>query len=88
MMPGPLKPQCRPYCAGLAVIHRKPRISKPYPEHRTLLKNMTINLRIWCADIMRVPMRRGFVSLVAIYNRASRKVLGVGQLSNTLDKRC
>lgn len=47
---------------------------------------MTIDTpnRVWCSDITYIPMRRGFLYLVAIMDWASRKVLS-WRLSNTLD---
>lgn len=40
--------------------------------------------QVWCADITYVPMRRGFLYLVAIMDWASREVLA-WRLSNTMD---
>ena len=39
---------------------------------------------MWCADVTYIPMRRGFLYLVAIMDWASRKVLA-WQLSNTME---
>lgn len=39
---------------------------------------------VWCADVTYLPMRRGFLYLVAIMDWASRKVLA-WRLSNTMD---
>ena len=39
---------------------------------------------VWCADITSIPVRRGFLYLVAIMDWASRHVLA-WRLSNTLD---
>jgi putative transposase len=74
---------------GLAAIYQAPRTSQPHPEHRIypyLLRGMTIDRpnQVWCADICYVPMRRGFLYLVAIMDWVSRKVLA-WRLSNTLD---
>ena len=74
---------------GLAAIYQKPNTSKPHPEHKVypyLLRGMTINKpnQVWCTDITYIPMRRGFLYLVAIMDWASRKVLS-WRLSNTLD---
>jgi putative transposase len=74
---------------GLSAIYQKPNTSKPHPEHKIypyLLRGMTINKpnQVWCADITYIPMRRGFLYLVAIMDWASRKVLS-WRLSNTLD---
>ncbi|MFT4783739.1 MAG: transposase InsO family protein [Paracoccaceae bacterium] len=39
---------------------------------------------MWCSDITYIPVKRGFLYLVAIMDRATRKVLS-WRLSNTLD---
>ncbi len=74
---------------GLAAIYQKPRTSDPHPQHRIypyLLRNLVIEQpdHVWCADVTYIPMRRGFLYLVAIMDWASRKVL-VWRLSNTMD---
>ena len=47
---------------------------------------MTIDCpnQVWCADITYLPMRRGFLYLVAVMDWATRKVLS-WRVSNTLD---
>ena len=40
--------------------------------------------QLWCADITYIPMRRGFLYLVAVMDWYSRKVLS-WRLSNTLE---
>jgi putative transposase len=74
---------------GIAAMYRKPRLSKPHPDHKVypyLLRNLDINRanQVWAADITYIPMARGFCYLVAIMDWASRKVLA-WRLSNTLD---
>ncbi|MEK6730285.1 MAG: IS3 family transposase [Planctomycetota bacterium] len=74
---------------GLMAIFQKPNTSKPHPEHRIypyLLRGLDIQEpnHVWCADVSYIPMRRGFLYLVAIMDWASRKVLS-WRLSNTLD---
>ena len=74
---------------GLAPIYQRPRTSDPHPEHRIypyLLRNLEITRpnHAWCADVTYLPMRRGFLYLVAIMDGASRKVLA-WRLSNTMD---
>ncbi len=74
---------------GLSAIYQKPNTSKPHPLHKIypyLLRGMTINRpnQVWCADISYIPMRRGFLYLVAIMDWFSRKVLS-WRLSNTMD---
>ena len=74
---------------GLVAIYQRPNTSKPHPEHKIypyLLHGMTIDTpnQVWCADVSYIPMRRGFLYLVAIMDWASRKVLS-WRLSNTMD---
>ena len=74
---------------GLAPIYQRPRTSDPHPEHRIypyLLRDLEITRpnQVWCADITYIPMRRGFLYLVAVMDWASRKVLA-WRLSNTMD---
>jgi putative transposase len=74
---------------GIAALYRKPRLSKPHPEHKVypyLLRGMEITRanHVWSSDITYIPMARGFCYLVAIMDWASRKVLA-WRLSNTLD---
>lgn len=74
---------------GLMAIYQAPRTSQPHPEHRIypyLLRGMTIDRpnQVWCADICYIPMRRGFLYLVAIMDWATRKTLS-WRLSNTMD---
>jgi putative transposase len=74
---------------GLTPIYQKPRTSVPHPEHRIypyLLRDVPIDRpdHVWCADVTYIPMRRGFLYLVAIMDWASRKVLA-WRLSNSLD---
>ncbi len=74
---------------GIAALYRKPRLSKPHPDHKVypyLLRGVEISRanHCWSADITYLPMARGFCYLVAIMDWASRKVLA-WRLSNTLD---
>ncbi len=73
---------------GLSAIYQKPRTSDPHPDHRVypyLLRGLVIDRpdQVWCTDITYIPMRRGFLYLVAIMDWASRKVLA-WRLSNTM----
>ena len=73
---------------GLQAVYRAPRTSAPHPEHRVypyLLRDLGIERanHVWCADITYIPVRRGFLYLVAIMDWASRHVLA-WRLSNTL----
>ena len=76
---------------GLQAIYQAPRTSRPHPEHRVypyLLTGMAIERanQVWCADITYIPVRRGFLYLVAIMDWATRRVLA-SRLSNTMDAR-
>ena len=74
---------------GLVPIYQRPRTTVPHPEHRIypyLLRGMAIDRpnQVWCADIMYIPMRRGFLYLVAVMDWSTRKVLA-WRVSNTMD---
>ncbi len=74
---------------GLQAVFQRPRTSIPHPEHRVyayLLRDLTIDRpnQVWCADITYIPLRRGYLYLVAIMDWYSRKVLS-WRLSNTLE---
>jgi len=74
---------------GLEAVYRRPNTSRPRPEHKIfpyLLRDMAITRanQVWCADVTYIPMRRGFLYLVAIMDWHSRKVLS-WQLSNSMD---
>lgn len=74
---------------GLEPVYQRPNTSAPHPEHKIypyLLKGLEINEpnKAWCADITYIPMRRGFLYLVAVVDWHSRKILS-WRLSNSLD---
>lgn len=74
---------------GLEPIYPKPRTSRPHPDHKVypyLLGDLTINRpnQVWTSDITYIPMRRGFMYLVAVMDWYSRKILSF-RVSNTLD---
>ena len=74
---------------GLEAIYKRPNTSKKHPENQIypyLLRNMQITRpnQVWCADISYIPVKRGFLYLVAIMDWATRKVLS-WRLSNTMD---
>ena len=74
---------------GLSPIYQAPKTSEPHPQHRIypyLLRHLNIERpdQVWCADVTYIPMRRGFLYLVAIMDWFSRKVLA-WRLSNTMD---
>jgi putative transposase len=74
---------------GLMAIYQEPNTSKPNPEHKIypyLLKGVEIinPNHVWSSDVTYIPMRKGFLYLVAIMDWASRKVLS-WKLSNSMD---
>jgi len=74
---------------GLQAIGPKPKTSQPAPGHvhyPYLLRGLKVEqaCQVWSTDITYVPMRRGFMYLVAVIDWFSRYVLA-WQLSNTLD---
>jgi putative transposase len=74
---------------GIEAIYRKPNTSRPAVGHKVypyLLKGLEIDRpkMVWAADITYIPMRRGFLYLVAIMDWFSRLVLA-WRLSNTLE---
>lgn len=74
---------------GLEAIYPHPRTSQPAPGHKIypyLLRGLDINRpnQVWPTDITYIPMRKGFVYVVAIIDWYSRFVLS-WSLSNTLD---
>ena len=74
---------------GLAPIYQRPRTTVPHPEHRIhryLLRDLVVTRpnQVWCADITYIPMRRGFLYMVAVMYWATRKVLA-WPVSNTMD---
>jgi putative transposase len=74
---------------GLVPIYQRPRTTVPHPAHRIypyLLRGLVVDRpnQVWCADITYIPMRRGFLYLVAVMDWATRKVLS-WRVSNTID---
>lgn len=74
---------------GLRPVYQAPKTSLRHPEHAVypyLLKDLEITRpdQAWCADITYIPVKRGFVYLVAIMDWYSRKVLS-WRISNTMD---
>jgi hypothetical protein len=60
---------------GLMAIYQRPHTTVPHPAHRIypyLLRGMVVDRpnRVWCADITYIPMRRGFLYLVAVMDWA------------------
>lgn len=74
---------------GLHAIQPRGHTTRPAPGHRIypyLLRDLAIThpQQVWSADITYLPLRQGFLYLVAVIDWYSRYVLG-WQLSNTLD---
>ncbi|MCC7529746.1 MAG: IS3 family transposase [Candidatus Melainabacteria bacterium] len=74
---------------GLEALYRKPRTSKPNPEHKIysyLLNGLDIERpnQVFASDITYIPMAKGFVYLVAVMDWHSRYILS-WRLSNTLE---
>ncbi len=74
---------------GLQAIYQAPKTSKSHPDHKIypyLLRGLTIDSsnQVWCTDITYIPLKYGFLYLVAIMDWHSRKVLS-WRLSNTMD---
>jgi putative transposase len=74
---------------GIEAIYPKPNLSKPNHEHRVypyLLRDLEVSRvdEVWSTDITYVPMRSGFLYLVAVIDWHSRCVLS-WRLSNSLE---
>ncbi len=74
---------------GLEAIYRKPRTTIPNAENKVypyLLRGVEITHcnHVWSTDITYIPMRHGFMYLVAVIDWFSRHVLS-WRLSNSLD---
>ncbi len=74
---------------GLETIYPKPNINKPQHGHKIypyLLNGLSINdiNKVWSSDITYIPMKSGFLYLVAIMDWYSRYVLS-WKISNSLD---
>ena len=74
---------------GIEAIYQKPRttlLNKAHEKYPYLLKDLAIVRpnQVWATDITYIPMRRGFLYLVAIIDLFSRYVLS-WELSNSMD---
>jgi len=74
---------------GLNAIYQEPRTTIPNPQHKRypyLLRDLTVEEpnQVWCSDITYIPMKKGFLYLVAVMDWYSRKVLS-WRLSNTME---
>ena len=58
----------------------------PHKIYPYLLYKLEINSanQVWCSDITYIPMKKGFIYLVAVMDWSSRKILS-WRISNTLD---
>jgi putative transposase len=77
---------------GIHALYRHPRTTQPHPGHRVfpyLLRDREITLpnQVWAMDLTYLPMRHGFLYLVAVLDWATRRVLA-WRLSNTLTVDC
>ena len=77
---------------GLDALYRHPRTTQAHPGHRVfpyLLRDRTITApnQVWAMDLTYIPMRRGFLYLVAVLDWATRRVLA-WRLSNTMTTDC
>ena len=64
----------------MEALYRQPGTSTKHPGHEidpSLLRGLTINRAspVWARDTTDIPMAQGFVSLAAVVDWASRKVL-------------
>jgi len=74
---------------GLSAIGPKPNTSKPAPGHKVypyLLRGLKVerNNQVWAADITCLPMKKGFMYLMAIIDLKSRYVVN-WSVSNSMD---
>lgn len=74
---------------GLQAIYQKPNTSRKHPSHKIypyLLRELPVDHanQVWCADITYIPMKHGWVYLVAIMDWFSRRVLA-WRLSITME---
>ena len=74
---------------GLEAIYPKQRTTRPAKGHKIypyLLRNLAVTRpnQVWASDITYVPLRHGFLYLVAVMDWYSRYVLS-WRLSNTLE---
>jgi putative transposase len=74
---------------GIMAIYQKPKTTNRDISHKIypyLLRGLNINKpnQVWCTDITYIPLKKGFLYLVAIKDWYSRKVLS-WRLSNTMD---
>ena len=73
---------------GIEALYQHPRTTQSHPGHTVfpyLLRDRAITApnHVWAMDITYLPMRRGFVYLVAVLDWATRRVLA-WRLSNSM----
>ena len=73
---------------GIEALYRKPNLSRRHAAHPVYpyqQRHLPVERpnQVWATDITYIPMRRGFIYLVAIVDWYSRRVLA-WRLSNTL----
>jgi len=74
---------------GIRALYPGAKTTRRNPAHKVypyLLRDIEINYvnQVWCTDVTYIPMRKGFLYLVAIMEWHSRKVLS-WRLSNSLE---
>ena len=74
---------------GIQAVYAKPKTSQPHQENTVYpyrLKDTKIErpMQVWATDITYVPMRKGFMFLIAVVDWYSRAVLS-WRVSNTMD---
>jgi len=74
---------------GIEAVGPKRRTTQPHPGHQVypdLLRNLEVERpdQVWCSDITDIPLRHGFLYLMAVMDWFSRYVLS-WRLSNTLE---
>lgn len=74
---------------GLQAVLPGPHTSRPHPDHTIypyLLRGIEVGApdEVWCSDITYIPMRKGFMYLVAVMDWYSRYVLS-WDVSNTME---
>jgi len=77
---------------GIEALYRHPRTTQPHPGHQVfpyLLRDLAITVpnQVWAMDLTYLPMRHGFLYLVAVLDWATRRVLA-WRVSNTLTTDC
>lgn len=74
---------------GLSAVYQRPKTTRRNKEHKVypyLLRDLAVTHpnQVWCSDITYIPMRRGFMYLVAVMDWYSRHVLA-WEISNSLE---